>query len=399
MSNTTTPSTGDKKIFVKSFKIRFYPTKDQIEPLAQHFGSCRFVYNKLLESSKLNYENWVAAGKIKETKPNVSAIGLTNKVMDLKVKHPWLYTVSAKALQRSARNLGKAYTGLFSKGKGFPKFKSKYDKQSFSLDWEGVRIKEGKAYIARFEQPLKTKERIVLPSTPKEATISRTTTGKYYISLVCEFIPEKTNGTKHTGIDLGIKHYAVMSDGTKIDNPKYYEKAQAKLARLQRAHSRKKKGSKNREKCRQRVAQCHEKVSNLRSNFLHQLSRKLINDNQVIGMEDLAVKNMVKNRCLSKAISSASWSEFYRQMSYKADHSQHCNLIRINRWIPSSHLCSSCGEQRAEKLTLSEREWTCGACGTIHDRDINAAINILHEAETSLAIAQIPPCTNIVLRS
>lgn len=119
MSNTTTPSMGDNKTFVKSFKIRFYPTKDQVEPLARHFGSCRFVYNKLLESSKLNYENWVAAGKIKENKPNVSAIGLTNNVMDLKVEHPWLYAVAAKALQRSARNLGTAYIGMFKKGKGY----------------------------------------------------------------------------------------------------------------------------------------------------------------------------------------------------------------------------------------------------------------------------------------
>jgi putative transposase len=374
------------KPFIKGYKYRIYPTEAQKELLAKTFGCCRYVYYKLLEAIKAEYEAYKESLKTPSAttlkKPSVNAFESTKRLTLLKSKGdaPWLNEVSAVALQQSVIHLGKAFENFFRAKKGYPKFKKKYGPQSFTLTRDAFRFKEGKLYIAKSNEPLEVLYSRELPSEPSSLTISKTPSGEYYISFTCEYTPVKTSGTKITGIDLGLNSLITLSDGTKIANPYHYRNGQKRLRRLQQSLSRKQKDSKNRYKARIALAKYHERIKNRRLDQLHKLTRTLVNNNQVIGVEDLVVENMVKNPKLAKYIQDSSWSTFLKLLSYKAIESQHCNIVLVDRYFPSSHLCSVTGKHLGRKLDLNERSWQCPHCGQVHNRDVNAAVNIAKEA-------------------
>jgi putative transposase len=374
------------KTFKKRYNFRIYPTEAQKELFTNTFGSCRYVYNKLLENAIAEYEAYKKAcktpGATELKRPSVSPYDLTKRLTLLKSQeeNAWLNEVSAVALQQSAIRLGKAFANFFRTRKGHPKFKKKYGYQSFTLTRDKFRFKEGKLYVSKSEEPLDILFSRELPSEPSSLTIIKTPSDKYYISFVCDYTPTKTSGTKITGIDLGLTSLITLSDGTKVPNPYHYREGQKKLRRLQQTFSRKKKESKNRRKANIALAKCHERISNRRLDQLHKLSRTLVNNSQVIGLENLVVRNMIKNSRLSKSIQDASWSTLLKLLSYKAAESQHCTIVLVDRYFPSSHLCSVTGKHLGRKLDLKERSWQCPHCGQIHDRDVNAAINIAREA-------------------
>jgi putative transposase len=390
-----------QRSFRKGYKFPIYPTEQQKILLNQTFGCCRYVYNKALSEAKLEYEAYKEACKLhtQAPKPKISGYDFVNKLMIYKHDPltPWLNDVNSVALQQSMLHLGSAFSRFFKLKKGYPKFKSKYSKQSFTLMNTSFRFKGDELYIAKSKEPLALSLSRELPSEPSSATISKTSSGKYYISFICEYIPTKLHAQGKIGIDLGLKDFLVTSDSIKIPNPKNYNRYQRQLKRRQQSLSRKKKGSKNRNKARIVVAQQHERISNLRTNFLHQLSRKLINENQVIGLETLKVVNMVKNHKLAKSISDVSWSSFTNMLKYKALESQNCTLIFIDGFFPSSHICSIDQIRLDRKLTLKEREWTCPSCGTLHDRDINAARVIRDEALLTIVLSKISENQGIIV--
>lgn len=381
--------TEQLKSFQKGYKFRFYPTVEQQQQLREIFGANRFVWNQLVNQTNTEYavyqEQLRLNPGISLKYPDTSGYRLVNELPRFKAEHPWLKDYTSVAYQQTALHLGGAYTKFFQgrrlkRTTGKPKFKSKRDNQSFSLMTTAFRLKKGKLFIAKMNQPLLPIWSRDLPSEPTSCTVTMTTAGVYHVAFVCEYTPSKTTGTKVTGIDLGLTHLAILSDGTKIDNPKQYQRAQCKLKRLQQTLSRKTKGSNNRNKARLRVASLHSHISNQRLDYLHKISRTLVNENQVIGIEALQIANMVKNRKLSKHIQSAAWGTLTYQLAYKAKESQHCVVVMMHRFYPSSHLCASTGKHIGRKLALKERTWECPHCGETHDRDVNAAQNIAIEA-------------------
>ena len=356
---------------MKAFKFRLYPTTTQADQLNQHIGSCRFVYNWALDQKTKTYE---------QTGKSISRFDLNKSIPTLKVQNPWLGEVNSQSLQGMTKQVESAFTKFFREKAGFPNFKSKKNPiqsfpvpQHYSVDFENSTVKLPKigaikAVLHRsFEGELKT------------ATVSRSSTGKYYISILVENneeLPTKQVFSAFTtiGVDVGIKDFAALSTGEKIDNPKYLKNSLKRLKTLQRRVSKKVKGSKNRAKAKQRLAVIHEKITNQRNDFQSKLSFKLISENQAIALETLNVKGMVKNHCLSQSISDAGWSSFVSKLEYKADWLGK-TILRIGRFEPSSKLCNVCG-YRNSNLTLAMRDWQCPTCNTLHDRDINAAINI-----------------------
>jgi putative transposase len=378
--------------FVKGYKYRIYPNQEQIDLFNNTFGCTRFVYNAILADTIREYEFYLANKGLNTItpaiKPSITGFTLVNKLIPLKnnPEYNWLNNISSVALQQKIFDLNDAFSKFFKNKKGYPKFQKKNNTQSFRLMANSFRFKNNQFYIAKSKSPINIKWSRSLPSIPTSATISKTPSGKYYISFICEYVPKKTNGNGIIGIDLGLKDFIVDSNGNKILNPKFYIKYQKKLTKLQKRLSRKQKCSKNRNKARIVVAKQYEKISNQRTDFLHKLSRKLINENQVIGLERLKVRNMIRNRYLSKGIADASWSIFTNQLIYKTHESQHNKLVFMDCWYPSTHICSHCHEQLDRKLSLSEREWVCPKCCTVHDRDTNAAINNKQEALKQLSI-------------
>lgn len=392
-----------KKPFVKGFKYRIYPTVDQIELFNKTFGCVRYVYNRGLADAKREYEYYLAHKDTNPSnvlvKPILTGYEFCNRLITYKadINSLWLNEVNAVSLQQAMFHLGSAFSTFFKSRKGYPAFKNKTSIQSFTLMTTGFRFKENKLYIAKSKEPLNVKWSRELPSVSSSCVISKTPSGKYYISFTCEYTPVKTSGTGQTGIDLGLKDFLVSSDGIKIPNPKHLKNKEKHLKRVQQALSRKQKGSKNRIKARIKVAIAHEKIANTRNDFLHKLSTNLINENQVIGVEKLKVSNMVKNHKLAKSISDVAWSRFCTMLNYKSLASQNCTLVYMDTWYPSSHLCNIDGYLLEHKLKLSDRQWTCPQCGTLHDRDINAAKNILKVTLATVKEYQILPGTAMIL--
>ena len=373
----------------KGYKYRVYPTLEQQEQLAGLFGSNRFLWNFLIDKIEKAYQNYQEQLKLDPSNPpdypKTDGYSLVTMIPTIKQEFPWMKAHSSVSFQQTALHLGSAYKTFFqgrklSRKPGKPRFKSKRNHQSVSLMKTGFILKGGQFTVAKMKTPLHVVWSRDLPSEPSSCTLSKTPTGEYYVSFTCEYTPPKTSGTNVTGIDLGLTHLAILSDGTKIDNPRHYQKAQRRLKRLQQPLSRKQKGSKNRTKTRIRVAQCHHHVAAQRKDHLHKLSRTLVNENQVIGLETLKVANMVRNRKLAKHIHSAAWSTLLQYIAYKAKESQHCKVVMMHPYFPSSHLCSVTGKHLGRKLDLRERAWGCPHCGQTHDRDVNAAQVIATEA-------------------
>lgn len=357
---------------LRAYKYRFYPNVEQANMLDQTFGCTRFVYNNTLAYSKEQYDLG-----------NKTNFNDWSKNLTALKKNPdfvWLKDVSSVPLQQALRHLDKAFKSFFKSGFGYPKFKNKRGKQSAcymnnSFKWNA---KTQTLTLAKMKQPLKIKWSRYFVGVPSSVYVSKTPTGKYYISmLVEEDIGLLPTVNKTVGVDLGIKTLAVCSDGMVFDNPKSAAKYANKLAKAQRKLSKKKKGSANFKKQKRIVAKIHEKITNVRMDFTHKMTAKLIKENQLIGIETLRVKNMVKNKKLSKAVSDANFGEISRQLEYKAKWYGRI-VSKIDQWFPSSKMCSDCGCLYSGKWSLSIREWTCD-CGANHNRDLNAAINIHNE--------------------
>lgn len=352
----------------KAHKYRLYPNQEQEVLLSKHFGHCRFLWNLALETKTNAYLS---------AKVNYSRFDLQKQLVDLKKECEWLKEVNSQSLQSVLQNLDLAYKKFF-KGAGFPKFKSKHNKQSFHIP-QNVKVEDGRLVIPKFKKNgIKIKLHRPLEGEIKSATVSRTVTGKYFVSILCDTgaeIPDKMPIKESTtiGIDLGIKDFAVTSDGEVIANPKFLRSSIDRLKVLQRRASRKRKGSNNRRKANKRVALLHEKIKNQRQDFSHKVSTKLIRENQTICLENLGVSNMMKNHCLAQAISDVSWSEFNRMIEYKTEW-YGVNILRIGRFAPSSKTCE-CGVINKD-LKLSDRVWECKSCGRVNERDFLAARNI-----------------------
>ena len=361
---------------LKAYKYRIYPTSEQKLYLAKTFGCTRFIYNQMLADRIKSYHE--------------------NKDLDIRtIKYPtpaqykkeyeWLKEVDSLALANAQMNLDKAYKNFFrDKSVGFPKFKSKKTNRfSYTTNNQNGTISVEESFVKI--PKLRSKIKIVLhrqfKGLIKSATISKTPSNQYYISILVDTentqLPKNGNGV---GIDLGLKEFAVCSNGDRFDNPKNLRKYEKKLAKLQKDLSRKAKGSNNRYKARLKVAKLHQRIANQRKDFLHKLSTKIISENQVIVLEDLRVKNMLQNHKLARAISEVSWAEFRTMLEYKASWNGREIVIAPSNYA-SSQLCSKCGYKNSDVKNLALRKWTCPKCGAKHDRDINASINLLKLAK------------------
>lgn len=355
----------------RAYRFRFNPTPEQAIVLTRTFGCARFAYNHML---RYRTDAWYKEQKrvgYHETSALLTELKKTPE-------HAWLNEVSSVPVQQALRHLNTAFTNFFAKRAKYPAFKSKYDKQSAeyttsAFKWDGKSLK-----LAKMAEPLNIRWSRTLPKAAKvtTVTVSKDAAGRYFVSLLCDDAAStKPAVPGKVGIDLGLSHFAILSTGEKIAAPNAFRKNEARLARLQRRLAKKQKGSNNRAKAKLKVARLHARITDTRRDFLHKLSTRLVNENQVIAIETLAVSNMQKNHCLAKSISDAGWSEFVRQLEYKA-HWYGRTLVGIDRWHPSSKRCSDCG-YTVSRLPLSVREWCCPECGVVHDRDINAARNVL----------------------
>ena len=352
----------------KARKYRIYPTSSQKELIHKHCGSVRFLYNLALETKTMAYL---------DSKVNLSRYDLQNQLVDLKKELHWLKEINSQSLQVALLDLDTAYSNFFKGRAGFPKFKKKSNRGSFNVP-QNVIVENNLLIIPKFKEGIKINLHRDLVGTIKQATVSFTPTGKYFVSILCdtgEDLPSRLKVTEENsvGIDLGIKDFLVTSEGEVIDNPKFLRNSIDRLKVLQRRASKKQKGSSNRKKANKRVAVLHEKITNQRQDFLHKTSTKLIRENQTICLEDLSISNMMKNHRLSQVISDVSWGEFNRMIEYKAEW-YGINILRIGRFTPSSKTCE-CGVINKE-LTLSDRIWECKSCGRVNERDLLAAKNI-----------------------
>ncbi|MCC3434028.1 MAG: transposase [Oscillatoriales cyanobacterium] len=355
----------------KAFKYRFYPTPEQEILLRRTMGCARLVYNRALAArTEAWYEHQERVG-YSETSTMLTQ---WKKQEDLQ----FLNEVSCVPLQQGLRHLQTAFTNFFAGRAKYPNFKKKHQGGNAEFTKSAFKWKDGKVFLAKCSQPLDIRWSRQLPlcAEPSTITVKLSPSGRWTVSLLVdveiETLPESPN---QIGLDLGITSLIALSNGEKIANPKTFKAKRRKLRQVQKALSRKKKGSNNRHKARLKVAKVHAEISDARYDFLHKLTTRLVRENQRIAVENLSVKNLVKNRKLSLSISDAAWGEIVRQLEYKCDWYGR-TFVEIDRWFPSSKQCGHCGHV-VEKLPLNIREWDCPKCSTHHDRDVNAAKNIL----------------------
>ncbi|MBS3949586.1 MAG: transposase [Peptococcaceae bacterium] len=364
----------------RAYKYRFYPTEEQKQSFAKTFGCVRFVYNWALrlktdayykESRRLYYNNLSAQLTALKRQPETV----------------WLNGVSSVTLQQSLRHLDRAFLNFFEGRGAYPKFHKKSGKQRAAFASSAFKWEDGELTLAKMSEPLDIRWSRPLVSEPSTVTISRDAARRFFVSfLVEEEIPQAPEIDSCVGVDLGVIDFAILSTGQKFGNQQFFRKEEIRLAKAQRALSKKQKGSKNREKAKIKVARIHAKVKDQRLDFLHKLSTRIIDENQVIAVESLQAKNMMRNHCLAKSIADAGWGEFVRQLGYKADWYGR-TLVKIDKFYPSSKRCSDCG-YTISQLPLAIREWTCPECNQRHDRDINAAKNVLAAGLAVLACGE-----------
>jgi putative transposase len=356
----------------KAYRYRFYPTLEQEDLLRRTLGCVRLVYNKALA---VRTQAWY------EQKERVGYSQTSSMLTEWKKEEEldFLNEVSCVPLQQGLRHLQTAFTNFFAGRTKYPNFKKKRNGGSAEFTKSAFKFKEGQVYIAKCKEPLPIRWSRQLPKNckPSTITVKLDPSGRWFVSLrIDDPTDHKLQPVdKKVGIDLGITSLFTTSDGVKVSNPKHFNKLHKKLRLAQKSLSRKNKGSKNREKARVKVAKIQAKIADCRRDHTHKLTTQLIRENQTIVVEDLAVKNMVKNHKLARVISDANWGELVRQLDYKASWYGR-GLIKIDRWFPSSKRCSNCG-YIAERMPLNIREWDCPKCNSHHDRDINASINIL----------------------
>src|SRR3989454_3818225 len=363
----------------RAYKYRMYPSCEQKQILARTFGCARFVYNWALRLRTDAYY---------ERQERIGYHQTSAMLTDLKKQpvYAWLNDVSCVPTQQALRHLDQAFRNFFEGRAQYPKFKSRHGEQSAeyttsAFKWDGTTLT-----LAKMDAPLDIHWSRPLPKgcKPTTVTVTKDTAGRYFVSmLVEEDIKALPALSKQVGLDLGLKSMVVLSTGEQVGNPQFFRTDEKKLAKAQRRLAKKKKGSKNRNKARLKVARVHARIADRRRDYQHKLSTRIVHENQVICVESLAVKNMVKNHSLAKAISDVGWGEFVRQLEYKSQWYGR-TLIKIDRFYPSSKTCHAC-KHVLDSLLLDIREWVCPACGVVHDRDTNAALNILAEGLSAAA--------------
>jgi putative transposase len=352
----------------RAYRYRFYPSPEQADLLNRTFGCGRYVYNRALEERS---RAWTQGQK------RVNFAQTCRMLTEWKAEpeRAWLREVSNVALQQALQHLQNAFVNFWGKRAKYPQFKSRRkSRASATFTTSGFRFRDGRLTLAKMTEPLDIRWSRPLPdgAEPSTVTVSRDAAGRWFVSLLVEETVERHPPADSViGIDAGITSLLTLSTGEKIANPRHERRDRQRLARAQRALARKQKGSANREEARVRVARVYARITDRRADFLHKLSTRIVRENQAVIIEDLSVRNMVRNRALARAISDAAWSEFRRMLEYKADWRGR-TVIAVDRFYPSSKTCSACGVIAA-KMPLNIREWECAACGTVHDRDVNAA--------------------------
>ncbi|MDR0218318.1 MAG: transposase [Enterobacteriaceae bacterium] len=362
-------------------KVRLYPTEEQITALEKQFGAVRFAYNKALHIRSHWYKHHgISLNNRKDIQPLLPVAKKSRR-------YHWLKQADSNALQVSLQNLDRAFQNFFQKRARFPRFKSKQGKQS-SYHCSNLKVTADSIQIPKISA-IKAVIHREITGKIKSITITRSAAGKYYAAILCDDgreAPEKPALiTDVTGLDMGLSHFAIQSNGHKEPNPRFLIRNSRNLRRKQKVLSRKKKGSANRAKARRQVAKCHEHVANTRADFQHKLSRTLVDENQAIIVETLKIKNMMKNHKLARAIGDASWHSFIAKLDYKAER-KGVHLVKLDQWYASSKMCHCCGYKMAE-MPLHKRIWQCPECKAEHDRDINAAINIRQKGILELQAA------------
>lgn len=371
---------------LKAIKIRLYLNDEEINYINSLLGTCRFIYNNLLSYKIEEYNN---------NQHNVNFSELGKRLTNLKNEYEWIKNSHSKVLQQSLINLNQAYNNFYKNGTGFPKFKSrKNNKQSCRFPYDAIsgikgnrlnlikQLKDIHFKCSRFDEKYLNKNQHLI----KSATLSKTKTNKYYLSILIDKPNTKQlNKTdKVIGLDLGIKDFIIDSNSNTYENIKIKRNNKKKLAKLHRELSRKQKGSSNKNKSRIKLAKFYEKLNNQKEYYLHYITNKLLDENQVIVIEDLNVSEMLKNKCLARSLQELSINRFRQLLEYKCKWYDR-DLIIIDRYYPSSKLCNKCSYKNNE-LTLKDRTWKCKSCDTVHDRDINAAINIKNKGNRILNI-------------